>query len=68
MVPQSRQIQDAISANSAAEDLFVQLFCETFGPDKADELFVQYPFVDIYGRHRFIDFALETPAKRWPLK
>ena len=64
MVPQSRQIQDAISVNSAAEDLFVQLFCETFGPDKADELFVQYPFVDIYGRHRFIDFALETPAEK----
>lgn len=64
MVPPSRQIQDAISVNSAAEDLFVQLFCETFGPDKADELFVQYPFVDIYGRHRFIDFALETPAEK----
>lgn len=23
------------SVNSPAEDLFVQLFCETFGPDKA---------------------------------
>lgn len=48
------------SVNSKAEDLFVQLFCETFGPDKTDNLYVQYPFVDIYGNHRFIDFALEN--------
>ena len=46
--------------NSRAEDLFVELFCETFGPEKANHLYVQYPFVDIYGNHRFIDFALEN--------
>lgn len=60
----NKAIQDATSVNSAAEDLFVQLFCETFGPEKAGELFVQHPFVDIYGRHRFIDFALETPTEK----
>lgn len=55
---------EAVSVNSAAEDLFVQLFCETFGPDKAGELYVQHPFVDIYGRHRWIDFAVETPGEK----
>lgn len=48
------------SVNSRAEELFVQLFCEAFGPDKTENLQIQYPCVDIYGRHRFIDFALET--------
>lgn len=46
--------------NSKAEDLFITLFCEVFGPHNADKLYVQYPFVDIYGGHRFIDFALEN--------
>lgn len=58
-----KEVVPATSVNSVAEDLFVQLFCETFGPEKAGELFVQHPFVDIYGRHRFIDFALETPSE-----
>ena len=56
--------REAVSVNSAAEDLFVQLFCETFGPDKAGELYIQHPFVDIYGRHRWIDFAVETPSEK----
>ena len=47
--------------NSRAEELFVQLFCEAFGPDKASNLQIQYPCVDIYGRHRSIDFALDMP-------
>ncbi|MDP4182754.1 MAG: DEAD/DEAH box helicase family protein [Bacillota bacterium] len=45
---------------SFAEDLFVELFCDTFGPEKSQYLFIQYPFVDIYGNRRFIDFALEN--------
>ena len=52
------------SVNSPAEDQFVQLFCELFGPEKAGCLFVQHPFVDIYGRHRYIDFAIETPTAK----
>ena len=51
----------ATSVNSRAEELFVQLFCEAFGPEKTENLQVQYPCVDIYGRHRYIDFALESP-------
>ncbi len=50
----------ATSVNSKAEDLFVQLFCEAFGPEKAENLSIQHPFIDIYGNHRWIDFALEN--------
>lgn len=52
------------SVNSRAEKLFVQLFCEAFGPEKTENLQVQYPCVDIYGRHRYIDFALESPESK----
>ncbi len=54
----------ATSVNSRAEELFVQLFCEVFGPEKTENLQVQYPCVDIYGRHRYIDFALESPESK----
>lgn len=42
----------------------MQLFCEAFGPEKTENLQVQYPCVDIYGRHRYIDFALESPESK----
>lgn len=48
------------TVNSKVEELFVELFCDTFGPEKANNLYIQHPFVDIYGNHRYIDFALET--------
>ena len=54
----------ATSVNSRAKELFVQLFCEAFGPEKTENLQVQYPCVDIYGRHRYIDFALESPESK----
>ena len=54
----------ATSVNSRAEELFVQLFCEAFGSEKTENLQVQYPCVDIYGRHRYIDFALESPESK----
>lgn len=54
----------ATSVNSRAEELFVQLCCEAFGPEKTENLQVQYPCVDIYGRHRYIDFALESPESK----
>ena len=47
--------------NSGAEDRFIDLFCETFGAEKGDYVYLQYPIVDIYGNHRFIDFALNLP-------
>lgn len=56
--------KQSTSVASVAEDLFVELFCDTFGPDKAQYLFVQYPFVDIYGNRRYIDFAMESEEMR----
>lgn len=54
--------QKSYSSNpaSAAEDLFLELFCDVFGPEKSAYLFPQYPVVDIYGNRRYIDFALEN--------
>ena len=58
------ELSKATSVNSRAEELFVQLFCEACGPEKTENLQVQYPCVDIYGRHRYIDFALESPESK----
>ena len=58
------ELSKATSVNSRAEELFVQLFCGAFGPEKTENLQAQYPCVDIYGRHRYIDFALESPESK----
>jgi hypothetical protein len=58
------EIKHCASVASVAEDLFVELFCDAFGPEKTQYLFVQYPFVDIYGNRRFIDFTLESNEMR----
>ena len=50
--------------NSPAEDLFIELFCDVFGPEYSEYISVQHPFVDIYGKHRYIDFALESDYER----
>lgn len=55
-------VKEATSVHSVAEDAFVRIFEETLGPDKAGYLFTQFPFVDIYGKHRYIDFAIATPT------
>lgn len=60
----SYEIKQSASLGSVAEDLFVELFCDVFGPDKSHYLFIQYPFEDIYGNRRFIDFALESDETR----
>ncbi len=50
--------------NSGAEDRFIELFCDAFGPEKGQYVYLQYPTVDIYGGHRTIDFALNLPEGR----
>lgn len=50
--------------HSVAEDLFVEIFCDVFGPEQSQYLYIQYPFNDIYGNHRYIDFALESGEMR----
>lgn len=46
--------------NSSAEDKFIETFCELYGPEKGQYIYMQYPCVDIYGKHRTIDFAFQT--------
>lgn len=60
----ANRVKYSASVASPAEDLFIEVFCDAFGPQKATYLFVQYPFVDIYGKRRFIDFALESEGVR----
>lgn len=50
---------DTIKLSSAAEDLFIDIFIDAFGPENSNYLFIQYPVTDIYGGNRYIDFALE---------
>ena len=52
------------ASGSSAEDLFIELFADTFGAEKAGYLYSQYPFYDIYQNARFADFVLEHGAKR----
>ena len=52
------------ASGSRAEDLFIDLFADTFGAEKAGYLYSQYPFFDIYQNARFADFVCESGAKR----
>lgn len=52
------------AGNSGSEEKFIQLFCEVFGPEKGQYVYLQYPFLDIYGGHRTIDFALNSSKGR----
>ena len=36
------------ASDSSAEDLFIELFSDDFGVEKAGYLYSQYPFSDIY--------------------
>ena len=44
-------------SGSAAEDLFIELFSEAFGAEKAGLLYSQYPFYDIFYWFSVIPFA-----------
>ena len=59
-----KQVTVRPDGNSGAEDRFIELFCDTFGPEKGQYVYPQYPMVDIYGGHRSIDFALSLPEGR----
>lgn len=49
-------------SGSRAEDLFIDLFADTFGAEKAGFLYSQYPFFDIYQNARFADFVFPALA------
>ncbi len=48
------------AGNSGAEEKFIQLFCDVFGPEKGQYVYLQFPFCDIYGKNRSIDFAIKS--------
>ena len=52
------------ASGSSAEDLFIELFSETFGTEKAGYLYSQYHFYDIYQNDRFADFFLESGSRK----
>lgn len=52
------------ASGNVAEDLFIGLFSETFGAEKAGYLYSQYHFYDIYQNSRYADFVLENGARR----
>ena len=52
------------TSGSAAEDLFIDLFSEAFGAEKAGYLYSQYHFYDIYQNSRYADFVLENGSHR----
>ncbi|WP_238475835.1 DEAD/DEAH box helicase [Clostridium manihotivorum] len=53
-----------IKLASGAEDKFIELFSEVFGPEKTNNLAIQYGIEDIYGRSRYIDFAIVTDNEK----
>ncbi|SMC62210.1 DEAD/DEAH box helicase [Papillibacter cinnamivorans] len=52
------------ASGSSAENLFIELFSDTFGAEKAGYLYSQYHFYDIYQNSRFADFLLENGSHR----
>lgn len=51
-------------SGSAHENLFIELFSDAFGAEKAAFLYPQYHFFDIYHNDRYADFFLENGGKR----
>ena len=51
-------------SGSAAEDLFIELFSDTFGAEKAGYLYSQYHFYDIYQNDRYADFFIENGNRK----
>ncbi len=57
-----------VDAATPAEDLFVELFNETFGLEKAQYLMNEYPCKDIYGNNRYIDYVLQTSLQKYAIE
>lgn len=55
---------EKIRLGSVAEDKFIELFSDVFGIENTKYIFIQYPFTDIYGNNRFIDFAIESSGEK----
>ncbi len=55
----------ATSVNNLQRSCLYSSSVGSFLALKTENLQVQYPCVDIYGRHRYIDFALESPESKY---
>jgi len=64
----SQPYYQAVDTASFAEDLFVELFQETFGLDKTQYLINEYPCVNIYGDNCYIDYALKTDLDAYAIE
>lgn len=56
--------EKSITLASGAEDKFIEIFSEVFGPEKTGKLILQYGVEDIYGGARYIDFAIITDKEK----
>ncbi|NLD50962.1 MAG: DEAD/DEAH box helicase family protein [Clostridiaceae bacterium] len=63
-----QQDYQAVDTASFAEDLFVELFEETFGLDKIQYLINEYPCQNIYGDNCYIDYALKTDLDAYAIE
>ncbi|MEA1960996.1 MAG: DEAD/DEAH box helicase [Bacillota bacterium] len=59
---------NCVDGATPAEDLFAELFYETFGLENAQYLMNEFPFQDIYGNSRYIDYALQTRLQRYAIE
>jgi len=59
-----QESSERAATSSIPEDLFVELFTQVFGLEKALLLFPQYPVKDIYEGNRYVDYALRTRDQR----
>ena len=54
------------AGNSGAEDRFIEIFCDTFGAEKGQYVYLQYPMVDIYGDRKTRLNSSHMPKSRMP--
>jgi hypothetical protein len=62
--PTNTPLLERAAQSSQAEDAFVALFAEVFGLEKTQLLAPEFPFLDIDGTPRFIDFALRAAQRK----
>jgi len=59
---------NCVDAATPAEDLFVDIFTETFGLEKIQYLMNEFPCKDIYGNNRYIDYVLQTSLQKYAIE
>lgn len=57
-------LMDKAGTATRPEDIFIELFAQVFGLEKAERLSHEFGVLDIYNQPRRIDYALEIAGKR----